>query len=105
MGTLFHRWGALEVIEAHSGATMHPLVGYKGQEPVGLFPGFGVTTAGLGTLFSPPPNLLVPYLGPALLNYEKLSTRKAERRHQQFVEESLALVFEAVDRPFPGFAD
>jgi hypothetical protein len=94
--TPFHRYEALVVCADHSGSDLHTLVGYKGQEPVGLFPGFGLTTAGLGTLFSPPPSLLVPYLGPALLNHRKLSTRKAERRHRQFVEGCLDLLADDV---------
>jgi hypothetical protein len=95
-GTPFHRYETLAVCADHSGSDLHTLVGYKGQEPVGIFPGFGLTTAGLGTLFSPPPDLLVPYLGPALLNYGKLSTRKAERRHQQFVDGCLDLLADEV---------
>jgi len=39
-GTVFQRYGALEAQANHSNATLHPLVGYKGQEPIGIFPVF-----------------------------------------------------------------
>ena len=31
-GTLCHEYEALEVQADHAGATLHPLIGYKGQE-------------------------------------------------------------------------
>jgi hypothetical protein len=82
----FHRRGALVALAEHADARLHPLVGFKGQEPAGLFPLFETRRAGLSLLFSPLPDLLVPYLGPALLNVGKLKRRKAERRHERFVE-------------------
>jgi len=89
-GTPFHRFAFLEVLATYANATLHPLVGYVGQEPVGLFPWFEVSKGPISTFFSPPPNLKVTYLGPALLNQEKLKRRKAERRHRQFVEAALS---------------
>ncbi len=85
-GSVFHRLEALEVQADHTGATFHPLMGYKGQEPVGLFPVFTISKGGMTTAFSPPPNLWLPHLGPALLNMEKLKRRKAERRHRRFID-------------------
>ncbi|GKZ12536.1 GNAT family N-acetyltransferase [Haladaptatus sp. W1] len=85
-GALFHRLEALEVQADHTGATFHPLVGYKGQEPVGLFPAFTISKGGVTTAFSPPPNLWLPHLGPVLLNMGKLKRRKAERRHRRFID-------------------
>jgi hypothetical protein len=85
-GTAFHRRGALDVLADHAGATVHHLVGYKGQEPVGLFPVFELSKGPISGAFSPPPDLRVPYLGPALLNMDKLKQRKAERRFRRFVD-------------------
>lgn len=82
----FHRRGSLSTLAEHANAEVHPLVGFKGQEPVGVFPLFEVERMGVSTVFSPPPGLLVPYLGPALLNVEKLKQRKRERRHERFVD-------------------
>jgi hypothetical protein len=91
--TPFHRFEALEVIADHSGSTLYPYVGYKGQEPVGLFPVFGLRKWPLRTVFSPPPNLEVSYLGPAQLGGGSPKQRKTERRHRSFIES----VFEAID--------
>lgn len=82
----FHRLEALEVQADHAGAELHPLVGRKGQEPVGVLPIFEISKGGMSAAFSPPPNLWVPHLGPALLNFRKLKRRKAERRHRRFID-------------------
>src|SRR6056297_459664 len=84
---LFHRLEALEVQANEMGCEVHCLIGFKGQEPVGIFPVFEIQKGPLTTAFSPPPDLRVPYQGPALLNMGKLKQRKAERRHQSFLEE------------------
>ncbi len=85
-GSVFHRLEALEVQAEHTGADFHPLLGYKGQEPVGLFPTFTISKGGMTTAFSPPPGIWLPHLGPALLNMGKLKRRKAERRHRRFID-------------------
>ncbi|USZ68087.1 GNAT family N-acetyltransferase [Halorussus salilacus] len=82
---VFHYREALSVQADHADADLHPLVGYKGQEPVGLFPVFETRKGGMTMAFSPAPGLWVSYLGPALLNQEKLKRRKAERRNKRFV--------------------
>ena len=94
--TPFHEFDLLEVIADHADATLRPLVGYKGREPVGLFPTFVVRKGPVATVFSPPPSLKIPYLGPATLNVEKLKPSKAEKRNRRFVEASLDYVEERV---------
>lgn len=84
--TVFHRAECLSVLAEHAGGTAHLLAGFKGQEPVGIFPVVALSKATITTVFSPPPGLLVPYLGPALLNATGLKRRKAEKRHHRFVE-------------------
>ncbi len=88
-GTVFHELAVLEVLADHADATLYPLVGFKGQEPVGLFPVFELEKRFVTTVFSPPPHLRVPYLGPAFLNLGKLKQRKRERRRERFVEACL----------------
>lgn len=85
-GSFFHRRAVLEVLEAHSSSIFHPLIGYKGQEPVGLFPLFEVSKGPLKMAFSPPPKLAVPGLGPTLVNADKLKQRKREKRTRRFIE-------------------
>lgn len=93
----FHRRGSLAVLADHADADLHPLIGFKGQEPVGIFPVFEVERMGISTVFSPPPGLLIPYLGPALLNIEKLKQRKRERRHERFIDGCFEWMEEELD--------
>ncbi|WP_255198796.1 GNAT family N-acetyltransferase [Halorarius litoreus] len=94
--TPFHYIGALDVLAEHSNATLHPLIGYKGQEPVGLFPLFEISKGPIQTVFSPPPQLKVPYLGPVQLNHEKLKQRKAESDREKFIDGCMAYVEEVI---------
>ena len=94
--TPFHRFPLLEVVADHADATLHPLVGYKGREPVGVFPVFVVRKGPVSTVFSPPPSLKITYLGPAMLNVAKLKPSKAERRNRRFVESALDYVTERI---------
>lgn len=86
----FHRAEALSVIADHSGQTLHPLAGYKGQELVGLFPVFTFERGPLTVAFSPPPDLKVSYLGPVMTGLSHLSANKAERRRRRFVDAALS---------------
>lgn len=102
-GTIFHQRDALDVLAAHSGTTVHHLVGLKGQEPVGIFPVFEKRVGPFQTVFSPPPNLRIPYLGPAMLNMEKLSRRKIDRRQRQFVDGCLEWINAEVNPKYGHF--
>lgn len=109
--TPFHRYEALEVQSSHSGTACYPLVGYKGEEPTGIFPVFEVRKGPFRAAFSPPPYLWVGYLGPAMLNVEGLKQRKRDRRHEQFIGGCLEWVRETFDPHYlkfsivPGFDD
>ena len=92
--TPFHRAEALHVFAAHSGATLHKLVGYKGQEPVGAFPVFTLARGPVTAAYSPPPGLSVHNLGPLPMNLDKLKRRKRDRRHRRFLDAALAWVDE-----------
>ncbi|WP_232700729.1 GNAT family N-acetyltransferase [Halobacterium wangiae] len=84
--TPFHRAEALDTLEKHGDATLYPLAGFKGQEPVGLFPVFTVSKGPMTAAYSPPPGLKVYNLGPVQLNVGKLKRRKRDRRHRRFIE-------------------
>ncbi|NHN59137.1 MULTISPECIES: GNAT family N-acetyltransferase [Halorussus] len=108
---VFHYGESLEVQADHADARIHPLVGYKGQEPVGVFPVFEKRKGGMTMAFSPAPGLWVSYLGPALLNHRKLKRRKRERRNKRFVRGCLDWIdarlgprFTQV-RPVPDYRD
>jgi hypothetical protein len=94
---LFHRTEALSALARHSGCDCTRLVGFKGQEPVGIFPIFQFRKGPVTAVVSPPPDVRVPYLGPAPLNVGPLKQRKAERRHRRFVEGALDWIDERFD--------
>lgn len=82
----FHYYEALELLEEYSGTELHALMGFKGQQPIGVLPVFERTMGPLTLALSPPDGLEVFYLGLALVNPPELKQRKAERRNRAFVE-------------------
>lgn len=91
-GSPFHLYEALETFVEYTGFNLHPFVGYKGQEPVGLFPLFEKSKGPFTAIFSPPPDLKIIYQGPILVNTANLKQRKAERRNRRFIEGCLSWV-------------
>lgn len=96
-GTIYHRKEFLDVVEKHSGATLHLLIGYKSEEPRGIFPVFEQSKGPLRLVFSPPPQLAIPYLGPALLNFKKMKQRKVDLSNKEFIEECLDWIRQTID--------
>jgi hypothetical protein len=84
--TPFHRLDALRTQAGYSDTTLVPLVGYKGQEVVGLFPVFVWSTAGITVASSPAPDLWISSLGPAVVRGGGIKQRRAEARHRRFVD-------------------
>ncbi|MFP9060435.1 lipid II:glycine glycyltransferase FemX [Natrialbaceae archaeon A-chndr2] len=82
----FYYADALALQAEVTGTKLHPLVGFKGQEVVGLFPVFEYSKGPVSGVFSPAPYSWVCYLGPALCNVSKLKQRKADRRTNAFLE-------------------
>ncbi|AFO56661.1 MULTISPECIES: GNAT family N-acetyltransferase [unclassified Natrinema] len=82
----FFRAEALRLQAEDTGTTPYLLAGFKGQEPVGVFPVFEYTRGPVTGAFSPAPHSWTSYLGPSLLNVEKLKQRKADRRTKRFIE-------------------
>lgn len=106
-----HRYEALAVLEKHADARLHPLVGYNGEEPIGLFPVFETHRGPFTTVSSPPSFVDTLQLGPALLGTEGMKRRRVERVTRDFVDEALAWVDQLVDpdqvhiRTDPRFGD
>lgn len=82
----FHYYEALELLEKYSGTELHPLMGFNGQQPVGVLPIFEQTIGPLTLALSPPDGLEIFYLGVALVTPPELKQRKVERRNRRFVE-------------------
>lgn len=96
--TPYHRSEFLSTCEEYSNTRLRAYVGYKGQEPVGLFPVFELSKGPFAAAFSPSPNLKIPYLGPALVPSPGIKRRKLELRNKNFVEAVLSRI-EADIRP------
>ncbi|UIP01519.1 GNAT family N-acetyltransferase (plasmid) [Halobaculum sp. CBA1158] len=110
--TPFHRAAALDVLASAADARLHRLAGFKGQEPVGVFPVFEVDRGPVTGAFSPPPDLKVPYLGPSLVvRGDPPKRRRLDRQHHAFIEAALDHLTERVDpglvqvRTPPGYDD
>ncbi|KAB1189929.1 GNAT family N-acetyltransferase [Haloferax sp. MBLA0076] len=100
MANVFHQSDALRIQERHSNSTLHPLVGKKGQEVVGIFPVFQKEKGPFSGVFSPPPPLWVPRLGPALLNVDDLRQRKLESTANGFIEGCNSWIRENLQRNY-----
>ncbi|MXR40352.1 GNAT family N-acetyltransferase [Halobaculum sp. WSA2] len=110
--TPFHSAAVLDVLASAADATLHRLGGFKGQEPVGLFPLFEVDRGPVTGVFSPPPDLKVPYLGPTLVvRGGAPKRRRLDRQHHEFVERTIDRISESVNPAFvhvrtaPGYDD
>ncbi len=107
----FHRLPALELIARHHGIRLHPLIGYKGEEPIGLFPVFELKTGPFITVASPPPESGVAYLGPIRVASNDRKQRKLEKERRRFIEGTLEWIETEVDpdlvqiRCTDGFTD
>ena len=83
---VFHTPEALSVLDAHTNADMRLYGGFKGQDVTGLVPVF-VRQSPLGrAVFSPPPTMGVPHMGPVLTPTSP-KRRKIERANRDFTEE------------------
>ncbi|WP_290819090.1 GNAT family N-acetyltransferase [Halovivax sp.] len=92
----FYRAEALRAQAEETGTAVHALAGFKGQEAVGLFPIFVLEKGPFSAAFSPPPRSWSCYLGPAMLNVDKLKRRKVDRRTERFIEGCLEWLDESV---------
>lgn len=87
-GTIFHKLDWLKVAEEHTKSKLYPLIGYKGDRVIGLFPIFYTKKPFLKMIFSPPPQCAIPYMGPIFINYENLKQSKKEDRINGLINET-----------------
>lgn len=99
-GLLFHKWDFLKIIEKHSGYRLLTYGIYKGESLICVFPLFFKQINGLKTVFSPPPQTAVPYLG--FVMDKEFDTLKQDRK-----ESSLKTVASEADNEIrkisPGY--
>ena len=84
-GSIFHRWEWLEIAEKYSKTRLYPLIAYKGTTPVGAFPVFVKKVGPFKAVFSPPPRLAMPFLGPVIMDYDNLKQNKKETMYHGLV--------------------
>ena len=110
-GTIFHKWNWLKIAEKYTKSKLYPIIGYKGDSPIGIFPLFYFRKILLKSVFSPPPHTAMPYLGPVMTNYDELKQDKKEmnsiefqKRIDEFINEKLNANYVYVSLP-PGLLD
>lgn len=87
-GLLFHKWDFLKAAERHTGWKLLPYGVYKGNTLLSLFPLFYKKDLVLKSVFSPPPQSCIPYLGPTMAEeYYKLKPGRREAHLQAVVDE------------------
>ena len=86
-GTLFHTWKWLKIAEKQTNSVLYPIIGYKGTEPIGIYPLFLIKKKGVKLVFSPPSNALLLYLGPAFVNFDRMKQSKRESLFTEFQTE------------------
>jgi hypothetical protein len=84
-GTLFHSWTWLHIIENHTHTKLYPVIGTKDNNPIGAYPLFFQRKGPIKTIFSPPPHVSVPYLGPVLIGKKTLIQEKWEQINLEFL--------------------
>jgi len=85
---VFHTPAALEAIDAHTDGDLRLYGGFKGDQPVGLFPVIVQDRTVGRTALSPPPGLAIPRLGPLVMPTSP-KRRKQERVNGRFAEHVL----------------
>ncbi len=110
-GTIFHTWEWLKIMEKHTKSKLYPIVGMKGTTIIGIYPLFCLKNFSLKSVFSPPPWVSVPYLGPVIADYDKLKQDKKEsiftdfqREVDKFIESEIKPNYTLISSP-PGLLD
>jgi len=84
----FHTAPAINVISRHVPGKLHLIGGFKGDEPVGLFPIHERRKLGGRLLTSPPLSLGIGRLGPIIMSSSP-KQRKQERTNRRFIRAAL----------------
>ena len=83
-GTIFHTWKWLKIMEKHTKSKLYPIIGLKGSTIIGIYPLFYLKNFFFKSVFSPPPWVSVPFLGPVMVVYDKLKQDKKETLFREF---------------------
>jgi hypothetical protein len=109
--TIFHTSGWLNAIEKGGGGRLILMAGVEEGQPVAMCPMFLKKKIGMNMLFSPPPQMATPYLGPIFKGYSLLKQSNRESMYLDFIElldkyitEELKPDYELIFTP-PGLMD
>jgi hypothetical protein len=87
LGTIFHSWKWLKIVETHTRSKLVPIIGYSGSTPIGILPLF-VQKKGLITMVSSPPaKSALLFLGPVLAGWDSINQSKRESNYIEFQKE------------------
>jgi len=92
-GTIFHTWKWMDIVRKYSKSTFYPIIGYNGTVPIGVYPLFAQKIFGMLCVFSPPPSMGIPYLGPAIADYDKYKQSKRESISKGFQQSIDKFIF------------
>lgn len=86
--TVFHGWKFLSAVARHTKTEFFPLAGFDGTNPIGLYPLYRKKVPFCSAVFSPPQRAGIPYLGPLILDYDKLKLSKRQGVFLEFQKEA-----------------
>ena len=110
-GTIFHDLNWLRIVEKHTGSKLYPMIAFKGDEIVNVFPLFQQNEfTFLKTVISPHLRSHVPYLGPLFPHFNEYKQDKKDSisrgSHDAFNELIRRMNAKYVEIVFsPGFLD
>lgn len=87
LGTIFHSWKWLKIVETHTRTKLIPIMGYNSSTPIGILPLF-VQKKGIITMVSsPPPKSALLFLGPVFVGWDSINQSKRESNYLEFQKE------------------
>jgi len=110
-GTIFHTWKFLKIVEKHSKMKLIPIMGVEKDEVFSIFPIFFHKKKFLKLIFSPPPQMAIPYLGPVIQKYTSLPQYELEPQYMEFQKQVDLYIENEIDPDYisittpPGLTD
>ena len=77
-GTIFHTWKWLNIVQKQTNTRFLPLMAYKGNQLVAIYPVFIQKRGIFNVAFSPPSQSYLLYLGPVIRDFDTMKQDKKE---------------------------
>ena len=77
-GTIFHTWKWLKIVQKQTNTRFLPLMAYKGNQLVAIYPIFIQKRGSFNVAFSPPSQSYLLYLGPVIREFDLMKQDKKE---------------------------